>query len=54
MTLPLALWAGLTRVSTPALRLMLRRRVVRGKEIAERLPEREAIDPTPRPAGRLI
>jgi 3-deoxy-D-manno-octulosonic-acid transferase len=54
MTLPLALWAGLTRVSTPALRLMLRRRVARGKEIAERLPEREAIDPTPRPAGRLI
>lgn len=54
MTLPLALWAGLTRVSTPALRLMLRRRVARGKEIGERLPEREAIDPTPRPAGRLI
>jgi 3-deoxy-D-manno-octulosonic-acid transferase len=54
VTLPLVLWAGLTRVSTPALRLMLRRRVVRGKEIAERLPEREAIDPTPRPAGRLI
>lgn len=54
MTLPLALWAGLTRVSTPALRLMLRRRVARGKEIADRLPEREAIDTTPRPGGRLI
>ena len=54
MTLPLALWAGLTRVSAPALRIMLRRRVTRGKEIAERLPEREAIDPTARPAGRLI
>ena len=54
MTLPLAFWAGLTRLSAPALRVMLRRRVVRGKEIAERLPEREAIDPTPRPVGRLI
>lgn len=54
MTLPLALWAGLTRVSSPALRIMLRRRVARGKEIAARLPEREAIDATPRPAGRLI
>jgi 3-deoxy-D-manno-octulosonic-acid transferase len=54
MTLALALWAGLTRVSAPALRVMLRRRVARGKEIAARLPEREAIDATPRPAGRLI
>lgn len=33
---------------------MLRRRVGRGKEIAVRLPEREGIDSTPRPAGRLI
>ena len=33
---------------------MLRRRVARGKEIAERLQERRGIDPTPRPAGRLI
>ena len=32
---------------------MLRRRVSRGKEIAARLPEREGIDATPRPAGRL-
>jgi 3-deoxy-D-manno-octulosonic-acid transferase len=54
MTLALALWAGLTRVSAPALRVMLRRRVARGKEIAARLLEREAIDATPRPDGRLI
>jgi 3-deoxy-D-manno-octulosonic-acid transferase len=54
MTLALALWAGLTRVSAPALRVMLRRRVARGREIAERLPEREAIDAAPRPEGRLI
>lgn len=54
MTLPLAVWAGLTRVSSPALRVMLRRRVARGKEIALRLPEREAIDAAPRPEGRLI
>ena len=54
MTLPLAAWAGLTRVSAPALRAMLRRRVTRGKEIAARLPEREAIETTPRPEGRLI
>ncbi len=40
MTLALALWAGLTRAASPALRVMLRRRVARGKEIAARLPER--------------
>jgi 3-deoxy-D-manno-octulosonic-acid transferase len=54
MTLALAVWAGLTRVSAPGLRVMLRRRVARGKEIAARLPEREAIDSAPRPLGRLI
>jgi 3-deoxy-D-manno-octulosonic-acid transferase len=54
MTLPLAVWAGLTQISRPALRVMLRRRVDRGKEIAARLPEREAIDAAARPAGRLI
>jgi 3-deoxy-D-manno-octulosonic-acid transferase len=54
MTLPLAVWAGLTQISRPALRVMLRRRAGRGKEIALRLPEREAIDGTARPEGRLI
>ena len=33
---------------------MLRRRSQRGKELAARLPEREGIDPTPRPAGVLL
>ena len=33
---------------------MLRRRVRRNKEVAARLPERRGIDPTPRPAGKLI
>ena len=33
---------------------MLRRRVARGKELAARLGEREGIDPTPRPPGRLV
>ncbi len=42
------------RAAVPALRRMLRNRVPRGKEIVERLPEREGIDPTPRPAGRLL
>jgi 3-deoxy-D-manno-octulosonic-acid transferase len=54
MTLALAVWAGLTRVSAPALRVMLRRRVLSGREIAARLPEREAIEHAPRPDGRLI
>ena len=54
MTLALVLWAALTRVSAPALRVMLRRRVASGREIAARLPEREAIDSAPRPDGRLL
>ncbi len=49
-----AAWAGATTLAAPALRAMLRRRVVRGKEIAERLPERQGIDGSPRPAERLI
>lgn len=54
MTLPLALWAGATRLAVPALRRMLRKRVARGKEIATRLPEREGIETMARPPGRLI
>ncbi len=49
-----AVWAGGTTLAVPALRLMLRRRAARGKEIAARLPEREGIDPAPRPPGRLV
>jgi 3-deoxy-D-manno-octulosonic-acid transferase len=49
-----AAWAVGTTLGAPALRVMLRRRVARGKEIAARLPEREGIDPAPRPDGRLL
>lgn len=48
------LWHGGTVLAAPGLRAMLRRRVGRGKEVEARLPEREGIDPTPRPAGLLI
>lgn len=47
-------WAGLAGVIAPGLRAMLRRRVRQGKEIAARLAEREGVDATPRPAGRLV
>jgi 3-deoxy-D-manno-octulosonic-acid transferase len=47
-------YAGLARLSAPGLRLLLRRRAARGTEIAARLGERRGIDPTPRPAGRLL
>ncbi len=50
----LALYRTLTTLAAPALRLMLARRVARGKEIAGRLPERRGIDATPRPPGRLL
>jgi len=53
-TSALRLWAGLTTVLAPALRLMLRVRLSRGKEIAERLDERRGIDPSPRPSGPVL
>ena len=46
-------WHVGATLAAPGLRAMLRRRVARGKEIAARLPEREGIDPTLRPAGLL-
>ena len=46
-------WLAAT-IAAPALRVMLRRRVARGKEIADRLPERRGLDTMPRPAGRVI
>jgi 3-deoxy-D-manno-octulosonic-acid transferase len=49
-----ALYVVGTTLAAPALRLMLVRRVRRGKEIAARLAERRGIDATPRPSGRLI
>jgi 3-deoxy-D-manno-octulosonic-acid transferase len=49
-----AVWAAATTAAAPALRLLLWRRLRRGKEIAGRLAERRGIDPTPRPPGRLF
>lgn len=48
------IWAGAATVAAPGLRRMLRRRAARGKEVAARLPEREGIDETARPPGRLV
>jgi 3-deoxy-D-manno-octulosonic-acid transferase len=50
----LAVYRLATQLAAPLLRRMLAARVARGKEIAARLPEREGIDPTPRPPGRLL
>ncbi len=50
----LSLYAGLTTLAAPLLRLHLKRRASRGREIAERLSERRGIDPTPRPTGILV
>jgi 3-deoxy-D-manno-octulosonic-acid transferase len=47
-------WRAVGTLIAPGLRLMLRRRVGRGKELADRLPERRGIDATPRPPGKLI
>ena len=47
-------WRVGAAAGVPALRLMLRRRAARGKEIAARLPEREGRDATPRPEGELL
>lgn len=48
------LWAGAATAAAPALRLWLRHRLRRGKELPDRLDERRGIDPTPRPPGRLL
>jgi 3-deoxy-D-manno-octulosonic-acid transferase len=49
-----AAWHGAASLAAPGLRLMLRRRAARGKELLHRLPERRGIDPAPRPPGRLL
>ncbi len=54
MTVLRALWAATTTAAAPVLRVMLQRRARRGKELADRLPERRGIDATPRPRGRLL
>ena len=48
------LYAAATTFAAPALRIYLRRRAKRGKEIANRLEEREGIDPTLRPPGKVL
>jgi 3-deoxy-D-manno-octulosonic-acid transferase len=50
----LTVWAAASTIAAPALRVMLRIRQARGKELPGRLPERRGIDATPRPPGRLI
>ena len=47
-------WTIAATLLAPALRLNLRRRAAKGREIAARLPERWGIDPTPRPLGPLL
>jgi len=49
-----ATWAVATTAAAPGLRLLLRVRQSRGKELPGRLAERRGIDATPRPPGRLI
>ena len=50
---PAALWALIASVLAPLLPFYLRRRVAKGKEIAERLPERQGRGAA-RPQGRLV
>lgn len=50
----LGAYRSLSSLAPPALRLLLRRRLARGKEDAERLPERMGIAARPRPAGPLV
>ncbi|HVC59383.1 MAG TPA: 3-deoxy-D-manno-octulosonic acid transferase [Acetobacteraceae bacterium] len=49
-----AVWAGAARLAAPGLRVMLRLRLARGKELPGRLAERHGIDPSPRPPGQLL
>jgi len=49
-----ALYRMAAALAAPVLRLMLLRRVLRGKESKSRLPERRGIDRTSRPAGKLL
>jgi 3-deoxy-D-manno-octulosonic-acid transferase len=48
------LWAGAATAASPALRLWLRLRLRRGKEVAGRLAERRGHEDQARPAGRLL
>jgi 3-deoxy-D-manno-octulosonic-acid transferase len=48
------IWAGAATAASPALRVWLRLRLRRGKEVAGRLTERRGQADQPRPAGRLL
>ncbi len=48
------LWAASATLISPGLRIMLRRRAARGRELAERLPERFGVETAERPPGRLL
>lgn len=48
------LWAGAATLAAPVLRVSLRWRARRGKELGDRLAERRGVDATPRPAGQLL
>ncbi len=54
MRVILPLYAAAATLGAPALRLMLARRLRRGREIADRLAERRGLEATPRPPGRLV
>ncbi len=49
-----AVWAVAATLLAPALRLNLRRRAARGREVPGRLAERRGIDPAARPSGPLL
>jgi 3-deoxy-D-manno-octulosonic-acid transferase len=49
-----ALWAITATIAAPGLRVALRLRQTRGKEVPGRLAERRGLDRTPRPPGTLI
>ena len=54
MKLAAAAWVLTTNLMAPGLRLLLRHRAARGKEIANRLGERFGIEVTQRPPGTLV
>ncbi len=54
MPLTAITWRAAATLAEPGLRVMLRRRAGRGKEVAARLAERRGVDATPRPAGTLL
>jgi 3-deoxy-D-manno-octulosonic-acid transferase len=54
MSALLYLYRNVTALSAPALRLLLRRRLGRGKEEAGRVDEKTGVASLPRPPGRLL